>query len=107
MGGPKSKPFLVKAKSRDTGRKRTASQTGEKIAQSGIYRVIHLNHRLPHEVTLLKDEEFPRCAQCQDAVQFQLVRGIKSMDTRDEFSTRICLYELPVLDREEPQEIAI
>ena len=33
---------------------------GDKILESGIYRVYHRNHRLAHEVTLLRDQLFPK-----------------------------------------------
>lgn len=77
--------------------KGAAFRTGEKIPRNGIYRVIHRKHRLPHEVTLLKDEEFPKCAKCHDAVTFELVYGIESTHVVHDFSMRIRLYELPVL----------
>lgn len=80
-------------------------RTEERIAQSGIYQVIHKKHRLPHEVTLLRDEQFPRCAKCQDAVKFRLVRGINPDAIELEHSPRISLYELPVFDDE--KEIAV
>jgi len=51
-------------------------RTGLKIPRSGIYRVYHNEHRLPHEVTLLADEIFPGCAQCGNAVRFQLIREV-------------------------------
>jgi hypothetical protein len=50
--------------------------TGEIIPQSGIYQVIHTEHRLPHEVTLLRSNPFPPCAQCGNNVTFKLLRGI-------------------------------
>jgi CheY-like chemotaxis protein len=46
--------------------------TGETIPESGIYTVIHEQHRLPHQVTLLKAEVFPRCAKCGRLVGFVL-----------------------------------
>jgi len=50
--------------------------TGEIIPQSGIYQVIHTEHRLPHEVTLLRSNPFPTCAQCGNSVSFKLLRGV-------------------------------
>jgi hypothetical protein len=50
--------------------------TGEIIPQSGIYQVIHTEHRLPHEVTLLRSNPFPTCAQCGHNVSFKLLRGV-------------------------------
>lgn len=77
-------------------------RTGETIPQSGIYLVIHDKHRLPHEVTLLKDEEFPRCAKCQNAVTFQLLQAAEEMmDMASQHSFRVRLYELPADEAEE------
>ena len=51
-------------------------QTGHPVPESGIYRVIHANHRLPHAVTICRGENFPRCAKCADLVIFELVRPV-------------------------------
>jgi hypothetical protein len=75
-------------------------RTGEVIPASGIYRVVHSEHRLPHEVTLLRDEYFPKCAKCHDSVTFQLVRGVAFAEEQE--NQQIRLYELPVLDDERP-----
>jgi len=81
-------------------------QTGEVIPQSGIYRVRHRKHRLPHEVTLLRDQEFPRCAKCQNAVTFELLWAARvETDVTTDESVRIYLYELPVF--EEDQLVAV
>jgi hypothetical protein len=77
-----------------------AFRTGEAIPESGIYRVVHREHRLPHEVTLLRDEIFPKCAKCHDDVTFELVRGVAFAE--EHLSQQIRLYELPVLDDERP-----
>lgn len=70
-------------------------QTGQRIPTSGIYRVSHREHRLPHLVTLLKHETFPRCVKCGNLVEFELVlAGEYFSDT--EPSVRI--YALPDLD---------
>jgi|SRR5690242_121359 len=74
------------------------SETGETIKESGIYRVHHLQHRLPHEVTLLQGQKFPRCAKCNDGVRFELVTAAPSDSAPDSQQLRIYLYELPVLD---------
>lgn len=72
--------------------------TDEIVRQSGIYKVRHKKHRLPHEVSLFRDQQFPRCAQCQNAVIFELVRAAADEDEAVTSSSRICLYELPVLE---------
>lgn len=72
-------------------------RTGQKVPQSGIYRVTHAEHRLPHEVTLLKDARFPRCSKCKEAVTF---RAISLAPKLDELRERVTLYELPDLGSE-------
>jgi hypothetical protein len=67
-------------------------KTGHRIPQSGIYRVLHSEHRLPHDVTLLTGEDFPRCAQCGNDVQFELVRAAPDIKNRD---FHVVVYELP------------
>jgi hypothetical protein len=69
--------------------------SGQKVPASGIYEVHHKKHRLPHEVTLLRDQRFPSCAQCGTAVQFKVVRLVDALDERRE---KIILNILPVLD---------
>src|SRR3954470_23957576 len=51
-------------------------KTGDLVPQSGIYRVAHSEHRLPHEVTLLRSNPFPPCAQCGSEVNFKLLRAV-------------------------------
>ena len=69
-------------------------RTGQTVPESGIYRVTHSGHRLPHEVTLLKDQQFPRCSKCADLVEFEVIAVAPTMGER---RGRIVLYELPVL----------
>jgi len=68
------------------------------IPETGIYRVIHAQHRLPHEVTLLEGQTFPPCARCHEEVRFELVRSlpILAQDRRGS----VALYSLPVLEEE-------
>ena len=106
MPAKQSKLFLVKSAANDIGEQQVMFRTGERITQSGIYRVIHRKHRLPHEVTLLINQSFPRCAKCGDAVKFRLVRGVK-LQSMEHGEAHICLYELPVLDESSEEIIAI
>jgi hypothetical protein len=49
---------------------------GEKVDQSGIYRVLHdKNHVQEHEVTCVKGEIFPPCNGCGPHPRFTLVRA--------------------------------
>lgn len=95
MSGRKVDPYLVKSSPVSQPR---LFKTGERIEESGIYRVHHMAHRLPHEVTLIADQAFPRCEKCQDEVSFELLHAAHSgaeMAGADTF--RVYLYELPVV----------
>jgi len=84
-------------------RSRPTFRTDETVPQSGIYRVLHKKHRLPHEVTLLKDQQFPRCSKCKNAVVFELVRAAQvETEVTTGQSIRIYLYELPVFEEDQP-----
>jgi hypothetical protein len=74
-------------------------RTGLKIRQTGIYTVYHAEHRLPHEVTLLKGETFPRCSQCGTSVEFELLKAAPEIDGSGGF--RVVLYELPASETKE------
>jgi hypothetical protein len=76
-------------------------RTGEAIPESGIYRVIHKAHRVPHEVTLLSGHDFPRCSKCKDSVQFELIQA--ATELLHEHGFRVQLYELPVDECENPE----
>jgi hypothetical protein len=69
------------------------------IPVSGIYRVIHAQHRLPHEVTLIAGQVFPPCAKCHAEVRFELLRELP--DLARERRGSVSLYSLPVLDDDE------
>jgi hypothetical protein len=73
--------------------------TGQTVPHSGIYRVTHAGHRLPHEVTLIAAETFPRCSKCKDAVQFQAIRHATLAQADKSF--KIVVYELPVVEEED------
>jgi hypothetical protein len=71
-------------------------KTAMAVPESGIYRVIHAAHRLPHSVTLFMGDIFPRCAKCADLVMFELLHGVPDQPGYE----RLRLYELPVLEDE-------
>jgi hypothetical protein len=75
-------------------------KTGQNVPESGIYRVVHGGHRLPHEVTLLKGEAFPRCSKCADQVEFEPVSLAPSLPEKH---GHIVLYELPEIDNDKPK----
>ena len=69
--------------------------SGQKVPASGIYEVRHAKHRLPNEVTLLRDQQFPPCSRCGTVVQFKVMRLVDGFDER---RGKIILNVLPVMD---------
>ena len=47
---------------------------GESVPESGVYRVVHGQHRSDHEATLFSGEQFAGCAVCGQNVRFELLR---------------------------------
>lgn len=79
-----------------------AFRTGETIPVTGIYRVSHAAHRLPHDCTLIEGYAFPRCSKCGDAVHFEVVATAplwRSGPTRT-----VIIYELPELPPDQTPE---
>ncbi len=58
---------------------------GEKTPESGVYRVIHHEHRPEHMVTLFKGEPLPPCSQCGEGVRFELVRSAGTVHEDEDF----------------------
>jgi hypothetical protein len=71
-------------------------RTGDTVPETGIYRVTHTPHRLPHEVILLKNERFPRCAKCKNEVIFELAYAAPDLFQIQKHR----IYELPVIEGE-------
>ena len=76
-------------------------KTGETVPHSGIYRVSHDEHRLPHEVTLLRANTFPPCSKCGNNVSYKLLRAV----TVDRFS--VVLNAIPPLPDETQPMFAV
>jgi hypothetical protein len=48
---------------------------GDTCPKSGIYKVVHdTQHHEEHEVTVVKDEQFPPCNHCGHHPRFSAVR---------------------------------
>lgn len=82
----------------------SAFRSGDRIPESGIYRVTHPEHRLPQEVTLLAGQEFPICSRCHHPVRFFLVRSASGVESEAGF--RVTLHELPVIEEAEAEPLA-
>ena len=55
--------------------------SGQISPDNSIYRAIHLSHNFVHEVAVMRDQEFPECIHCGDAVRFQAVRRLRDDQT--------------------------
>ena len=92
-----------------SGRQATAKEhalrTGCSVPDSGIYRVLHSQHRLPREVTLIKDQTFPRCSKCSEPVYFALERSAPEVGSSPT-GFNVMLYELPEVAEQEDEFLA-
>ena len=59
---------------------------GERIPHSGVYLVVHREHRPTHEATLVAGKPFPGCARCGTEVRFRLLRNANSIEKDPDFS---------------------
>jgi hypothetical protein len=69
--------------------------SGQEVPASGLCEVHHRERRLPHQVTLLRNQPFPQCEQCGTVVRFKVVRVVEALD---ELRERIILNALPVME---------
>ena len=69
-------------------------RVGEAIHISGLYRVFHSVDGVSHEATLLRGEVFPPCTQCDDNVDFELLKELSEIDDSD-YDFRIRLFQIP------------
>ncbi len=61
---------------------------GDKVQQSGIYRVIHdAVHNKEHEVTCVYGKPFPPCNNCGKHVRFVLERAAQHIEKNPHFSS--------------------
>ena len=101
MGVLRKRPFLVRSLPGDAvpeGR----FTTGCIAPETGIYRVVHAGHRLPHEVIILRGQVFPKCSKCSGSVLFELAHAAPDL-----FQSGICrIYELPELEEKESTSCA-
>ena len=53
-----------------------AYKPGQLVPISGLYAVVHQNHRAEHEVLAIRGDEFPTCRICKGAVRFYVAKII-------------------------------
>jgi hypothetical protein len=59
---------------------------GDVAPQSGIYRVYHRAHRLPHNVYVNGGARLPECRRCGRGAEFGLIMPGPGLDTDFDFS---------------------
>lgn len=70
-------------------------ETGQEVPKSGVYRVVHAEHRLPREVVLIAGNKFPRCGKCAIVVSFELIRTLPSGTEQ----SNVVVHEMTARDR--------
>ncbi len=70
-------------------------ETGQEVPASGIYKVTHDEHRLPHDVTLVAGQKFPSCGRCSSRVRFRLLKESPRLSP----GSTIIVHELSSLDK--------
>jgi hypothetical protein len=64
----------------------TEYKPGDKVPNSGIYKVVHDNkHVQEHEVTVVANEHFPPCNHCGNHPRFTLIRAAIHIKYHDSF----------------------
>jgi hypothetical protein len=59
---------------------------GEEVPESGVYAVLHHNHRPKHVATIFKGERFPFCAHCKKDVRFLLMHPANVISEDGDFN---------------------
>jgi hypothetical protein len=62
-------------------------QPGEEAPVSGVYVVVHAEHRLEHQATLLQGEAFASCSVCSDQVRFRITHTALAIREASDFSS--------------------
>ncbi|HLJ87146.1 MAG TPA: hypothetical protein VKZ53_10005 [Candidatus Angelobacter sp.] len=61
---------------------------GEQVPQTGLYRVFHYQHRMPHDVLIDQGRSFPTCDKCGSRVAFQLSANAEPLTCDQDFDRR-------------------
>ena len=54
---------------------RDTFKPGEIAPESGVYRVVHHAHRMPHDVSVEKGTAFPSCGRCAERARFVFLQA--------------------------------
>jgi hypothetical protein len=72
------------------GRMDSASRflPGATAPRSGVYRVHHYAHRIPHLVTVTAGTVLPECKRCGDKVRFAPILAAEAIEVDEDFATQ-------------------
>lgn len=62
-----------------------AFRVRQKVPQTGLYRVFHYQHRMPHDVMMKQGELFPACNKCGEHVFFRFSTAAEPLSTDHDF----------------------
>ena len=70
---------------------------GDNVLTSGVFRVIHRQHREPHDVIAIRGEELPPCRSCAGNVRYELIQTLSHVTEDWDLAglTEQLLKELP------------
>ncbi len=60
---------------------------GEDVPRSGVYLVLHQQHRPAHEALIVSGQPFPRCRICREQVRYRVLRGAAPLDSDHDFTS--------------------
>ncbi len=70
---------------------------GHHADTTGVYRALHLRHRMPHELTVIQGEVFPQCKKCGDRVRFELVHAAPRLKGDVDLLLMLCAFSTAAL----------
>jgi len=70
---------------------------GDRAEVTGVYRAVHLRHRMPHELTVLDGETFPECKKCGERVRFELIHVAPRLKGDVDLLMTVCAVSTVVL----------
>lgn len=60
-------------------------EPGQTAPRSGVYRVHHYAHHMPHSVIVLAGTVLPKCKRCGENVRFEPTAAAESIETDVDF----------------------
>jgi hypothetical protein len=58
------------------------------VPATGLYRVFHYQHRMPHDAMMKRGELFPACNKCGERVLFRQSNTAEPLRCDQDFTTK-------------------